>query len=446
MTETASFSNQNSFVKNYFYSLLARYFCFFILPHSKVLIAGDSNPLFEKAIRSSIAGKVDARTNQSGLFSQLYGENPDYILLNGTFHREQDIQSFLEKAYDACGPDSRLIVAYFSSLWKPIFDLASKLGLRHAEREVNWVSPSDVKNLCQLTRFEIVASSSRILLPVWIPVMSEFVNKWISPLPFFRFFNLVNIAVLRPQKLALDKDHCSVSIVVPARNEQGNIESAILRIPQMGPRDEIIFIEGNSTDETWKTIQEMKEKYDGVRRIRIAQQDGKGKGDAVRKGFAMAENDIFMILDADLTVPPEELPKFYSAIISGVGDFINGSRLVYPMEQRAMRFLNMVGNRFFAVAFSFLLGQEFKDTLCGTKVVSRRNYLKIVSNRDYFKDFDPFGDFDLLFGAARSSLKIVDLPIRYRERTYGETNISRWKHGWLLLRMTLFAAKKVKFI
>jgi glycosyltransferase involved in cell wall biosynthesis len=231
---------------------------------------------------------------------------------------------------------------------------------------------------------------------------------------------------------------------VPARNEALNIESIVSRIPPMGPEDEIIFIEGNSTDRTWEAIKAAQARHP-ERRILIGQQEGKGKGDAVRKGFAMATRDILMILDADMTVPPEDLPKFFDAIRSGKGEFINGTRLVYPMEKKAMRFFNLLGNKFFAVAFSFVLSQRYKDTLCGTKVISRSNYTKLSFNRSFFGDFDPFGDFDLIFGAARMGLKIIEVPIIYRERQYGETNISRWRHGTILLAMLIFAARKIKF-
>jgi glycosyltransferase involved in cell wall biosynthesis len=234
--------------------------------------------------------------------------------------------------------------------------------------------------------------------------------------------------------------------VVAARNEAGNIPALFSRLPQMGGGTELIIIEGGSSDHTWEEILKWKSAHEGKIDCKIAKQDGKGKGDAVRKGFAMAKNDILMILDADLTVPPEDLSKFYHALVTGKGDFINGSRLVYPLESEAMRFFNIIGNKFFALAFSFLLGQNFKDTLCGTKVLYRKDYEKIAKNRSYFGEFDPFGDFDLLFGAARTGLKIIELPIRYRNRTYGETNIQRWRHGMILLRMVIFAARKIKFI
>jgi glycosyltransferase involved in cell wall biosynthesis len=275
--------------------------------------------------------------------------------------------------------------------------------------------------------------------------MSSFFNRYISPLPFFKHFNLVNILIARPI-LQSNLKNPSVSIVVAARNEEGNIKNILDRIPKMGPDDELIFVEGNSTDNTWNKILELSKQYSPKLNIKTAQQDGKGKGDAVRKGFSLASKEILMILDADLTVPPEDLPRFYNAIKDGKGEFINGSRLVYPMEKEAMRFFNLLGNKFFALAFSYVLGQKFKDTLCGTKVISRENYKKLEKNRNYFGDFDPFGDFDLIFGAARMGLKIVEVPIIYRERTYGTTNISRWKHGVILLAMLIFAARKIKFI
>jgi glycosyltransferase involved in cell wall biosynthesis len=213
----------------------------------------------------------------------------------------------------------------------------------------------------------------------------------------------------------------------------------------MGRGTELVFVEGHSTDDTYVTIErEIACRPD--RQCQLLRQTGKGKGDAVRLGFEPARGDVLMILDADLTVAPEDLPRFLDALCSGKGEFINGVRLVYPMQKQAMRFFNLLGNKFFSLAFSWLLGQSIKDTLCGTKVVSAADYQRIAAQRAYFGDFDPFGDFDLLFGAARLNLKIVDLPIRYRERTYGTTNIQRWRHGWLLLQMVLFAARRIKFI
>ena len=235
---------------------------------------------------------------------------------------------------------------------------------------------------------------------------------------------------------------CS-SVVVPCRNERGNIEGAVLRTPVLAKWQEIIFVEGNSTDGTYEECERVRAAYPD-HNIQVMRQSGKGKGDAVRKGFAAARGDILVILDADLTVPPESLPKFVTALTQGKGEFINGSRLVYPFESGAMRFLNTLANRSFAAIFSWLLNQRFTDTLCGTKVLRKSHYDKIVANRGYFGDFDPFGDFDLIFGAAKLNLKIIEVPIRYADRRYGETNISRFRHGWLLLRMVAFAFRKMK--
>jgi len=243
-----------------------------------------------------------------------------------------------------------------------------------------------------------------------------------------------------------NKNTYSVSIVVPARNEEGTIKKIIHELPTLGASTELVFIEGHSSDGTLKEIEKQVNTYHGDKKIKYAVQDGRGKGDAVRKGFDMCTGDILMIYDADMTVPADEIHKFYDAIVTGKGDFINGSRLVYPMEKESMQFLNIFGNKFFSFAFSTILGQPLKDTLCGTKVLWKKDYLRIQKNRAFFGDFDPFGDFDLLFGAAKLNLKIIDLPVHYKERTYGATNISRWKHGWLLLKMTVFAARKIKFI
>ena len=240
-----------------------------------------------------------------------------------------------------------------------------------------------------------------------------------------------------------EKTECSATILIPCKNEKGNIEAAIKRIPEFGKHQEVIFVEGHSTDGTQDEIKNVIKKYP-EKDIRLMIQDGQGKGDAVRKGFSAAKGDIFMILDADLTVPLEDLPKFYRAITEDQGEFINGCRLIYPMERQAMRFLNFLGNKFFSMMFTWILNQRFKDTLCGTKALSRTAYEKIQANRSYFGDFDPFGDYDLIFGAVKQNLKVVEVPIRYRERIYGTTNISRFRHGWLLLKMTLFSYKKFK--
>ncbi len=370
---------------------------------------------------------------------------PDYVLLNGTIHYERDIQEMLNELQQALEGSERILFVYYSMLWKPLTRFASKTGIRARTPEQNWIAHEDLENLCYLAAFEIIRHDFKLLCPIPIPLLANFLNRYVAPLPFFRLFTMLNIVVARPLKSTREA-RPSVSVVVPARNEAGNIGDILARCPVMGPQDEIIFVEGNSADNTWEKIQEAARTYKGPHHILLAQQKGKGKGDAVRLGFDMASREILMILDADLTTPPEELPKFYDAIARNKAEFVNGSRLIYPMEKEAMRFFNILANKFFAVAFSFVLGQRFKDTLCGTKVISRVHYQRLVATRDFFGNFDPFGDFDLLFGAARMGLKIVEIPVHYRERTYGTTNIQRWRHGWILLHMLLFAARRLKFL
>jgi glycosyltransferase involved in cell wall biosynthesis len=292
-----------------------------------------------------------------------------------------------------------------------------------------------------LAGFETIRTWQEVLWPL---PLGGFFNKFLVRLWPFRELALSNFIIARPQPKRA-KEEPKVSVIVPARNEAGNIRAIFERLPQMGAGTELVFVEGHSKDDTYETIQKETAAHPKISSL-LLQQSGIGKADAVRLGFEKASGEVLMILDADLTVPPENLPRFYEALVSGKGEFINGVRLVYPMEDQAMRSLNFLGNKFFSLAFSWLLGQPIKDTLCGTKVIWKNDYEHIAANRRYFGDFDPFGDFDLIFGAAKLNLKIVDLPIRYRERTYGSTNISRWKHGLLLMRMVAFAARRIKFV
>ena len=439
-------------MRKYLYRKLREYLDLYVRPGDRIALISakeTAEPLEFQGRELLVLQSSSGEGGQPRLnLEALAGFRADYVLLNGNIHYEADIQDFLGTLRLALLPSTRVIILFYSTLWKPWLRLATALGVRGKTPEENWIANEDVRNLLLLANYELVRQESKFLVPIYIPLISYLANRFLAPLPGFRLFNLLNIAVARPLGLsAPDRSKLpSVSVVVPARNEAGNIEAAILRTPAMGPDDELIFIEGNSTDNTWETICELQRKYQGTRNIQIDRQEGKGKGDAVRKGFSLATKEILMILDADLTVPPEELPRFYEALVAQKGEFINGSRLVYPMEKQAMRFFNLLGNKFFAVMFSFVLGQRFKDTLCGTKVLTRENYLKLAAHRKYFGEFDPFGDFDLIFGATRMALRIVEVPIHYRERTYGSTNIERWKHGFILLRMLRFAAARIKFL
>ena len=368
----------------------------------------------------------------------------DYVYLSGKLEYLHDIEGTLRDIYRILKEDEgRLVIISYNYLWYPVIRIAERLGIRKKRPVQNWLTIHDIETFLHLADFEVISSGKRILCPGYIPILSFLLNRIIGRLPFLWRFSLMNYVVARPIPHA--RRDRSVTIVVPARNERGNIEAIVQRTPLFPNGEEIIFVEGHSKDGTWEEIERVMERYKNNRVIRAFRQEGVGKGDAVRKGFAEAQGDLLMILDADMTVAPEDLTKFYRAFVEGKGEFINGSRLVYPLEKEAMRFLNNLGNKFFALSFSWLLGQRFKDTLCGTKVLSKSAYERIVANRHYFGDFDPFGDFDLLFGAAKLNLKIAELPIRYYARRYGETQIQRFRHGWMLLQMCAFAARKLKF-
>lgn len=372
-------------------------------------------------------------------------ETFDYVILSDLVGYLEDVQKAFEELQKVCHPRTRIIITYYNYLWEPILRAGERLGRKRPQPDQNWLSLEDFQNLLSLAGFQTIQKGFKILMPVRIPFLSAFFNRVLVNLPLFRKLALVACIVARPAPTPVPQESISCSVIVPARNEKGNIADAVVRTPRMGKHTELIFVEGNSSDGTAEEIERVIA-ANPDRDIRLIRQgSGVGKGDAVRKGFAAAQGDVLMILDADLTMPPEELPKFFRALASGRGEFINGSRLVYPMEKQAMRFLNTLGNKFFSVAFTWLLDQRFKDTLCGTKVLYRKDYERIAAGRMYFGEFDPFGDFDLLFGAAKLNLRIVEVPIRYRERTYGSTQISRFRHGWLLLRMTFFAMRKIKF-
>jgi SAM-dependent methyltransferase len=367
-------------------------------------------------------------------------EKFDVIVLSDLVNDLWDVQRAFEQLQPLCLPHTRIILNCYSRLWQFPLSVARKLNLASPNLYQNWLTREDITALLRLANLETIRISQEILWPL---PLGGFANRILVRLWPFNQMALCNFVIARPSPERLPEP--VVSVIVPARNESGNIKSIFERTPQMGRETELIFVEGHSKDDTYAAIEREIASHPSTPSV-LLRQTGIGKADAVRLGFANARGDVLMILDADLTVPPEDLPRFYEALVSGKGEFINGVRLVYPMEKEAMQALNFLGNKFFSWAFSWLLGQPIKDTLCGTKVLWKKDYERIAANRSYFGDFDPFGDYDLIFGAAKLNRKIIDLPIRYRERTYGSTNISRWKHGLLLLRMVVFAARRIKFV
>lgn len=454
---------RNKYIRRnrYYYRNLVRFFRFNIPEGASILEIGCGTGYLLNALNPSYGKGIDLSPSMVQIATEQYPhlnfevmdaenltmcETFQYVIISDSLGYLEDIQQVFSELKKVITPKTRILISYHNFLWEPALWLAQKLRLKMAHPRLNWLNRGDVIGLLQLEGYDVIKCGRRFLFPVYIPLISWLFNKYIANLPLFNSLCLTGYTIARlPEVRPAGNKDFSVSVIIPARNEKGNIEDAVLRTPEMGKHTEIIFVEGNSTDDTLDEIKRVCAAYKDKRDVKYLVQDGKGKGDAVRKGYDHATGDILMILDADLTVPPGDLPKFYDALATGKGEYINGTRLVYPMEDEAMRSLNILGNKFFSIMFSWLLGQRIKDTLCGTKVLTAENYRKLAANRAYFGNFDPFGDFDLIFGSSKLNLKFVEVPIRYRARKYGDTNISRFRHGWLLLRMVAYASHKIKF-
>ncbi len=445
----------------YYHKRLAEIYRFLIMPGLRVLELGCAQGDLLASLRPVLGVGVDFSPEMAERAKNKHPEMDflvrdvhlldldetfDVIILSDLVNDLWDLQRAFEQVGRLSNPHTRIIINSYSRLWEIPLAVAQSMNLAKPNLKQNWLTVADLKNLLELTDFDVIRSWSEIISPLPIPLVSRLCNRYLARIWPFRHLALTNFLVARLDPGRTTKPpKSSVSVIIPARNEAGHIRAAFERLPEMGSQTEIIFIEGHSTDNTYETIAAeiaAQSKFD----CKLLKQSGVGKGDAVRQGFQEASGDILMILDADLSVPPEDLARFYEALNSGKGDFINGVRLVYPMENRAMRFANQLGNKLFGYLFSWLLGQHIRDTLCGTKALRKADYEHIAANRTYFGDSDPFGDFDLLLGASKLNLKIVELPIRYRERAYGKTNIHRWRHGWMLLKMVIIASRRIKFI
>ena len=405
----------------------------------------DFSPVMLEKSRNKFGSAAALEFRELDVQGEPVTEKFDHIVLDYLTGYLSDIQATLQNLQGAAHERTRLHITTLNTLWLHPLRLAVGFGAVMPQPASNWLSHGDLFNLLELSGWEVVGFERIQLFPFDWPLVSTVCNNILVRLPFIRHFGITLAITARPRRSCPVEGEISCSVIVPARNESGNIRPALERIPVLGRRTEIIFVEGNSRDNTWQTIQDEVAAYRGPHLVRAMQQPGKGKWDAVRTGFSVAQGEVLVIQDADLTAPPEDLAKFYEALVNGSAEFINGSRLVYPMEAQAMRFLNLLGNKFFANALSYVLGQSVKDSLCGTKMLLRSDYQRLLRRIAELGDFDPFGDFNLLFGASLLDLRIRDLPVRYRDRTYGETNISRFTHGWLLLRMTWFALWRLKF-
>ena len=440
----------------------------FVIEESKVLEIGCGNGHLLAALNPSYGVGIDiskgmineAKNKYENLnFIEADAENNktinnlgiifDYIIISDTIGYFNDIQSTLDNLHKVCDADTRIIVAYYSPFWEPLLNMAAKLKMKMPELTKSLLNENDISSLLNSSKFETVKKQKKIIFPFKFFGIGRPINRFLACMPLISNLCLRNYVVARSLKVITKSLPTSASVIIPCRNEKGNIRNALERLPLFTKDLEIIFVEGHSKDGTWAEVKKVikdKRFIDKGFKMKAIQQPGKGKADAVFAAFNVASKDVLIILDGDLTVPPEDIPKFWKKIVKGEGEYINGSRLVYPMENQAMRFLNYIANKLFSLLFTWLLGQRYTDTLCGTKVIRRKHYLKAsIRNKD-LGDFDPFGDFFIIFGASRLNLKMIEVPIRYRAREYGETQISRFSHGLLLVKMVIFAFFKLKAI
>jgi hypothetical protein len=428
--------------KRYFHDLVAAEISSMTRYYDAVVqwarVEGDTGYLLSRVE----AGAVSAVANDEALPDLTDDRRRVAVLLNGTFNHHLDVEELLRAMHPKLARTSRLVIVAFNPYLQWLYRIAVALNLKAGGMPTTFLTVTDFDNLCRLSGYQRVRMRPTGYVPWRLLGLGSLVNRLMPAIPLFRLLSIATVIVLRP--LIDDNARASVSVIIPARNERGNIEPAVRRLPDLGSEVEIVFVEGHSSDGTWEEIVRVRDAYAATHRIVALQQSGKGKADAVRIGFARATGDLLTILDADLTMPPELLPRFVDAYRNGVADFINGNRIVYPMEGGAMRFLNRLGNVFFAKALTWILGVRFGDCLCGTKLVRRDDYGRMVAWRRDFGDFDPFGDFELLFPAATLGIGLVDVPIRYRARTYGSTQISWFRHGFMLLKMTLIGFFRVK--
>ena len=427
----------------YYYQDLESLYCFLVQPEVNVLEVGSGLGYLLNSVQPKLGLGVDIDTqaveDAKRRFPNLefevdnaeelnLNQTFDYVLMANTVSYIQSIQKCLQNVRKASQLSTRLVLTFHNPAWEPVLKFAALVRQRMPLPPLNWLSFEDIESLLSLEEFEVIYHGKRMLFPKRIPLISRLFNKVLAPLPGINRLCLTEYIVARPRSnnigISRNTSQMTCSVIIPARNEAGNIENCIRRMPRLGKHTEIIFVEGHSEDRTGDEIQRVQAQYSQQWDIKFYRQVGKGKGDAVRQGFSVATGDILIILDSDLTVRPEDLVYFFEAVASGCCELANGCRLVYPVSSVAMPWLNRMANRFFAWLLSYLLNTKIKDSLCGTKAISKENYLKIAANRSYFGDFDPFGDFDLLFGAAKLSLHIKDIPVRYMPRTYGSSKFS----------------------
>ncbi|MFP4040290.1 MAG: glycosyltransferase [Desulfosudaceae bacterium] len=435
-----------------------KYVRFFIPANSRVLMFGCPDNCFLDKLRPEIGIGVAAGAGPGHAGSNIYyvddietfyvEETFDYIIINEVLDSAADVRRFLVGLLRMAGPETRIILNSLNPGWKGLISTLSPGSPAAAGRQTRAgrFSRRDLEKFLAISGYEIITRENYLLLPWPVPVVAAFTNRFLAKLPLLRRCCLGRLTVARPDRPPADPSEITTSVVITCRDEEGNIRDLVERIPVMGKKTELVFVEGHSVDNTVGRVREMMRQYPD-RDIKLYHQTGIGQGDAFRLGFDRAEGDFLIWLEADLTTPPEEARHIWEAYAGGHGEYINGSRFVYPMAPGAMPPVNKLGNRFFSRVMSLVTGRDFTDTLCGFKGITRTGYQHIVNSPNRFDDLDPFGDFLLILGAVRYNLKIAEVPVHYQPRKYGESKAyGRSWFGLLTHARLLFKICRQAFI
>lgn len=384
----------------------------------------DFSPKMVEAAAGKFPGVKFLCSGLSGLREE---KKYDFCVMSNLLDYLPDIWTELELLKKFMHQDSKLIITTSNPLWEPVLRMAAQFRLKTPDGPRNFITNNDIMNFLQLLDYEVIEYGYRIFLPKGIPAVSAVINKIIPLIPGFRNLCAMQFIIARVKPEKTMRKRLSCSVIIPCHNEADTIENCLSRVPAIGSSTEVIVVDDGSSDATALKVRGFTSTHTKVRLISYPK--NKGKGFAVKTGFDAATGDVLMILDADMAVEPEELPRFFELLEDGRAEFVNGTRMIYPRENESMKLLNFIGNKFFGIILSLIMGQRNTDTLCGTKALRKKHYLNMKLGDC------PWGDFDLLFGAAKLRLKMVELPVHYKKRFAGQSKMKPFKHGWQLLKM-----------
>jgi len=361
------------------------------------------------------------------------------VILTFPLNNFVNLVGFFDKLDSSLNEEAKVIVSYYSKIWKPFFFIFSLFGLIRNYKNSLFFSKDTLEIFLRTGNFEISKKIPNYFIPFNIPIINKFLSILINFLPFLDNLSVTKVFYLR-KKNYKKRQNKKISLIIPCKNEQGNILNIVtdakkeLIIPY-----EIIFVDDKSSDNTFQIIIDCKKKFSDVD-IQVTKGPGKGKSLAVNEGIKIATGYYSIIFDADMTVNMKDINVFYNAISNGNADIINGSRLVYKPYTGAMRYLNFLGNKFFSKLSSFITGELITDTLCGSKCFITKDFKIFNEFKDNNNINDIWGDFNILYSSNFYGLKCIDLPVRYYERVEGETKMKKRFYFFLNMLSTSIKA------